>query len=109
MKVSWKLVVLFAALAAPQAQAMDLGSPFTLETTKVLPPGIRNPRFINVFAGVGRKYSGLGQAEPPGTPLFRTVGWDPVMLTQVDDGKGGPVQGLIQANGLDGQSPGNTT
>src|SRR3954471_14804434 len=109
MKVSWKLVVLFAALAAPQAQAVDLASPFGLETTKVLPKGIRNPRFINVFTGIDEKYSGFGQSEPLGQPLFKTVTWDQVMLTQVDDGKRATVQGLIQANNLQNGSPGYTT
>lgn len=100
--------VVLAVLSA-QAHAVDLAAPFGLETTKVLPKGVGNPRFIDVFTGVDEKFNGLGNVEPLGQPLFKTVSWDQVMTTQVDDAKRATIQGLIQAGSLQGLSPGNTT
>jgi hypothetical protein len=98
-----------ALVLSTPAHAVDLSSPFGLETTKVLPKGIGNPRFIDITTGVDTKFNGLGLSEPLGAPLFKVVTWDQVMQTQVDDAKRATIQGVIQANGLQGLSPGNTT
>jgi hypothetical protein len=100
---------LLLLLFATPALAGELASPFALETTKVLPPGVRNPRFINVYTGIDEKFSGLGQAEQLGQPLYRPVTWNLVLKTQDDDAKRATVMGLVQANGLEGKSPGHTT
>src|SRR4051812_1136908 len=113
MKAKSSLFLFVSVLAAWAgvfaAQAGELTSTFSLETTKVLPAGIRNPRYIEVFTGIDGKYSGLGQGEALGQPLFRPVTWNLVLKTQDDDGKRATVAGLVQANGLQGENAGTTT
>ncbi len=104
-----KKTILFLMLLALPAFGGELSSPFVLENTKVLPAGVRNPRFINVFSGIDGKYSGQGEAEPLGQPLFRPVTWGLMLKTQDDDAKRATVLGLVQANNLEADSPGHTT
>lgn len=110
MKPTRDVLVLAAALATVSAFALDLKSPFDLETTKVLPKGVRNPRIKNVTMSVDSKYDSLGTALPLGDKLNKTVSWQDIVDAQPDQGKKDDVTGVLAANGIpfDG-SPGRTT
>lgn len=110
-KLSFGLSVLVCALGAGSALAGDLKSPFELETAAVLPKGVRNPRFKNLFMQVENRYNGVGQVEPLGQKLNKRVTWADILSSQDDDTKRATVKGLLSANSiaLDGEGPGQTT
>ncbi len=106
--------------------ASDLKAPFELETSQVLPPKIRNPRFKWLLMDVGSRFNGEGEAEPLGQRLNKVVTWANILdaqKTELDktqlqgtlldlqaQAASGTLEGISSAEGfsLDG-SPGNTT
>ena len=102
--------ILFLILACGSAVAGDLKTPISLENAATLPAGVRNPRFINVFAWVGTRFSDSGGTEPLGQALNKVVTWKDVLDAQKDSGKVENVGGLLSRYGIreDG-SPGSTT
>lgn len=107
-----RLVVL-AGLAglAPTAWAqMDLVLPFTTENTMVLPKGIRNPRFANLFMDVQNKFDSNGMAQPLGKALNKTVTFGEMANGQTTELQKAQIQGVTQAAGLSpNQTLGSTT
>ena len=101
------LALASASLLATWAQAGDLRAPFDLESTSVLPKGIRNPRFKNVMSWMDEKYSGGGAAEPLGVKLNKTVTWDELVRNQKGDDRV-TLEGLLAAGNY-GSSAGRAT
>jgi hypothetical protein len=104
-------MLLFTAfLMGAAAHAADLKAPFELETTKVLPKKVRNPRIKNLFMDVTSRYNGIGQLEPLGQKLNKVVTFNDLVeskSTQEDKDK---VKGLYEGAGFAAdQSPGSTS
>lgn len=114
MKKQWFMfqtgLMLVAGVSPGAVMAGDLKTPIALENTATLPAGVRNPRFINVFAWVGTRFADDGGVEPLGQPLNKVVTWRDVLEAQKESGKLESVGGLLRSNRLteDG-SPGSTT
>ncbi len=102
--------VMVALAATGSAMGADLKAPFELETTKVLPKGVRNPRFKNLFMDVTEKFNGLGQVEPLGQKLNKTVTWADIVSGQKTQLEKTQVLGTMQDLGFaETDSPGRTT
>src|SRR4051794_32472647 len=71
--------VILSCMSASHAVALDLVTPFLLETAQVLPKGIRNPRFSNLFIAGDSRFTGAGGTEPLGNRLAKAVTWDDVI------------------------------
>lgn len=92
------------------AFALDLTSPFALETSQVLPKGIGNPHFADLFMSIDTKYGGSGGYEPLGYLLNRTVSWNSVISSQNTAVDRSLVQSTVKDSGVDSNgSPGSTT
>jgi hypothetical protein len=104
------LLLAVLVLFSPSAHAGDLKTPFAIENSAVLPQGIRNPRFINVFTSVGTRFGDGGEVLPLGYKLNKAVSWSDVFAAQEDPQKKASLQGLLQKNGIDAENsnPGNT-
>ena len=103
--------MLFANLVnSDWAFALDLTAPMNLETAQVLPAGVRNPRFMNIFMSADTKFNGGGQTEPLGNPLSRVVKWSDVIGLQSNDMDKNTIRSVLNDSQLsvDG-SPGSTT
>src|SRR5690349_5119717 len=84
LTIARALVLAAFAAASWPALAGDLKAPLDLESTAVLPAGRGNPRFKQVLMWVDQKYNGLGQSEPLGRKLNKTVSWNEVVRSQKD-------------------------
>lgn len=104
-------LLVLSAFAASSAQALDLRAPFELESTKVLPKKIRNPRFKNVFTSINGRFGGDGTEQPLGQRLNKTVSWNDVINAQPSQAEKDVVQGILADAGLTdlNASPGQTT
>lgn len=107
---------LFAAFLAtlcalPSATlAQDIRPPFDLETARVLPKGIRNPRFKTVFTNIEDRYDGVGVAQPVAARLNKTVLFSDVIAARETEYEKNEVRGLLANAGLgENDSPGFTT
>lgn len=107
----WMLACLVSALSSAfePAHAADLKAPFELESSQVLPKGVRNPRYKNVFMSVEDRFSVAGPTEPLGYRLNKLVTWDDLVAAQKDDTMKANVRGVIKANQLESKNPGWTT
>ncbi|MBL7717114.1 MAG: hypothetical protein JNL01_16745 [Bdellovibrionales bacterium] len=104
------ILVVFA-LATHSAMALDLRAPFELESTKVLPKKIRNPRFKNVFTSITGRFSGDGIEQPLGQRLNKTVSWNDVINAQPTQADKDSIVGILNDAGLTdlNASPGQTS
>lgn len=107
------LVKFFACIAlisgSQLVHALDLTSPVLLENTLVLPEGVRNPRFINVFMSMDARFNGVGTPEPLGNPINRVVRWGDLIQLQASEVDRGAIRSTLSDAGLDPNgSPGNT-
>lgn len=108
-------VALAGAVAGTGAYAADLKAPFELETAQVLPSGVRNPRFKNLFMSVEDKFNGAGAVEPLGQKLNKRVSWGDILQTQATEFDRNMIRGVLadSDNGVsdptDEGSPGFTT
>jgi len=106
---SW-LALVIGSWGAAITSAQDLRAPFELETARVLPKGVRNPRFKNIVTGIESRFSGGGIGEPLGQKLNKTVTWADAIAAQPTEAQKAEAQGSIQAAGVDGTvGPGRTT
>lgn len=100
-KESRIFLALLAMSAAAPALAADLRAPFDFETTKVLPRGVRNPRFKNLVMTVDEKFGGSGGAEPLGYKLNKVVSWQDVLNKyKSDPAKQAQVEGYLKSLGF---------
>ncbi len=111
VKCQWIVMCAFSVIGlVTLADASDIKAPFELESSQVLPRGIRNPRFKNLFMQVDSKYNGLGVVEPLGQKLNKVVSWNDIVAAQPDATQQASVEGLIKQAGIDrGGSPGSTS
>ena len=102
--------VLWSVIEGGSAFALDLTAPFFLENAQVLPPGVRNPRYTNLFMSVESKFNGSGKVEPLGQPLSKTVTWNDVIASQKNDIEKNMIRSTVKGSqlSLDG-SPGSTS
>ncbi len=92
------------------ANALDLTAPMVFESARVLPPGVRNPRFMNVFMSIDSRFNGGGGREPLGTPLNKTVSWGEVMNVQDNEIDKVFIRSTLDDTHLNSDgSPGSTT
>jgi hypothetical protein len=110
MSPIFALAIAFSVLA-PAAHAGDLKTPFVIENTAVLPKGIRNPRFIDVFTSADTRFGDGGEILPLAYRMNKNVSWNDVFAAQEDPQKKASVQGLLEKNGIDAAttSPGSTS
>lgn len=80
---------------------MDLQAPFTLETSQVLPGGIRNPRFIDFSMTAGQRFRSDGSIEPLGALLNRPITWNDVFDSQDSKTTAKGIVDIIKKAGLD--------
>ncbi len=111
---SWILVLVSAWIAAPCPQtlvwAQDIRAPFDLETARVLPGGIRSPRFKTVFTSIDERFDGQGTAQPVSAKLNKTVTFADVIAARSTDAEKNEIRGLLSNAGLsETDSPGFTT
>src|SRR5690606_35764354 len=83
-KLMLMLALSGAALTGAGAEAANLTAPFELENTAVLPPGVRNPRFKNIFMPLEAKFGAQGLVEPLGKPLNKVVTFQDLIDAQAD-------------------------
>lgn len=104
-------LVFAGVLTAGSALAADLKAPFELETSQVLPPGVRNPRIKNLFMSVENRFNGTGAAEPLGQKLNKVITWGDILAAQDTDDDRALVEGFLQKNGIspDRGGPGSST
>ncbi len=95
------------------AFAADLKAPMELETTQVLPKGVRNPRFKNLFMSIDSRWDGVGAEQELGSKLNKGVSWNALIFSpqnsKQDQAK---LMGLLKANGINdwqNDGPGFTT
>ena len=110
-----KGLLLVCALAAfvsemKEGVALELTAPFVLESTQVLPAGVRNPRFLNFFMSVESKFDRGGVSQPLGSPLNRVVRWNDIIRLETDETRKSMLGALVQRAHVDPNGgPGNTT
>jgi hypothetical protein len=110
MKHALKFTLVLAAAITAPAFAGDLVAPPALDTAQVLPAGVRNPRFLDVFVTIDSKFGGGGALEPLGQPLDKPITWADVLKTQPDGARRQEILGMRKDAGLDGTtSPGSTS
>lgn len=107
MKMQWFVLLLGLPCVA---WGGSLTAPFSLESTAVLPAGVRNPRYINVFMSMGQRFGENGQVEPLGERLNKSISWQDVLDAQEDDVQRALIRSTLNDNNLtfDG-SPGYAT
>lgn len=104
------LVAVSTITTINSANAGDLKSPFSLETTATLPEGIGNPRLIDVFSSMTTRFNDGGYIEPLGNVLNKTVTWNDILNAQQDSTQRATLAGLLRATGVNAtDSPGSTT
>ncbi len=93
-----------------EAHALNLSSPFYLENPLLLPPGVKNPRFTNIFMSVDSKFNGSGDVTPLGERLNKEIKWSEIVDAQKRHSEKSMVRSVLNDLGLnyDG-SPGNAT
>ncbi len=92
-----------------RALALDLTAPIALESSQVLPGGVKDPRFLNILMSIDTKFDGAGQSVPLGDPLNQQVRWTDVISIQ-SNVDAGAVRSTLRSAGLDANgSPGSTT
>ncbi len=92
------------------APAFELRDPIELETSMVLPRGVRNPRFKNMALDINNRYSNTGVATPLGQRLNKTVTWNDVISARDTEYDKQLIRSILQANNIDANgSPGSTT
>lgn len=91
-------------LGGLEALAGDLKAPFNLDSAQVLPKGVRNPRFLNVWMDVQNRWDGAGGLVPLGSKLNKAVTGDTVIAGVAREGstKQASVSGLLRSAGLVG-------
>lgn len=97
-----KLILIFVSVySLGSAFAADLKAPMELESAQVLPEGVRNPRFKNLFMSIDTRFNNLGQREPLGNKLNKEVTWGNLLTKQNSDADRQRLIGLLQASGID--------
>jgi hypothetical protein len=100
------VAALMAASAFPlSVMGGDLKAPFELESTKVLPENVRNPRFKSIYMSVANKFDGVGQTQELGFKLNKVVSWQDIKDAQSSIEKKTVIDGVLK----DPYSDGNTT
>jgi hypothetical protein len=93
-----------------QCHALNLTSPFYLENPLVLPPGVKNPRFSNIFMTIDSKFNGVGEAEALGQPLNKRIRWNEIVEAQKRNADKSMVRAALNDKKLDfNGSPGFST
>jgi hypothetical protein len=101
---------LAALTAMPSALAQDIRPPTDLETARVLPRNIRNPRFKTLFTNIDGRYDSRGVAEPLAAKLNKTVTFSDVINARETEYERNEIRGLLANAGLnETDSPGFTT
>jgi hypothetical protein len=99
-----------AGLFSVPAWSLDLTAPFLIENPNVLPPKVRNPRYVNLFMSVDSKFDAAGVAQPLGLRLNKLVRWNDVLNSMDDPKKRTMARAKLTEAGLDvNGSPGWTT
>ena len=102
--------VLFCSLVPQAVEAGNLTSPFELEQTNLLPKGVRNPRFKNIFLGLENKYNPQGAQLPLAAAANKMVTWRDVISAQPTPTDRALIEGTLNAAGIPIESsPGSTT
>lgn len=97
-------------LVTISSHAADLRAPFDFENTLVLPVGVRNPRFKNLFLYMDERYGGTGGIEPLGHKLNKNVSWRDVVDGQEDDTLKGITEAKLKQLGINlDESTGSTS
>lgn len=74
-----RIVVAISLFFSAIAYCGNLAPPYALESTQVLPEGVRNPRFLSVHRHMNTRFSENGLAEPLGQRLNKVVTWKKVL------------------------------
>ncbi len=92
------------------AFAQDVRAPFDLETARVLPKGIRNPRIKTVFTNIDDRFDAQGIAQPISAKLNKTVLFSDVIAARGTEEEKNILRGLLANAGLsESDSPGFTS
>lgn len=92
------------------ANALDLRAPFTLENPQVLPSGVRNPRYLQVYMSVDERFGRAGESEPLAIRLNKAVTWNDVLESQSDESQKNLIRSILDDNGIAlGTSPGHVS
>ena len=83
------------------AIAADLKAPIEIESTQVLPQGVRNPRLKNLFMSIDSRLNGAGQGEPLGNRLNKEVTWGNLLSKASNEADRQKLLGLLKASGID--------
>src|SRR5690554_2887656 len=109
-KLTLALALSGIVLAGAEAEAGNLTAPFELETTAVLPSGVRNPRFKNIFMPLEQKYGADASVVPLGKPLNKVVTFQDLIDAQAKAEDKNLLQGSAASLGFSTKdSPGRTT
>ena len=109
------LFAVFLAASTPfldLAHAEDLKTPIELESTQVLPRGVRNPRLKNLIMFIDSRYGANGAVEPLGNQLNQSVTWQTMIASQKTTDDQEMLKGLLLASHIgdwDKNGPGSTT
>jgi hypothetical protein len=90
-----------ALVSGAGAQAADLKAPFELESTKVLPAQVRNPRLKNLVMTVDTRFNGIGEAEPLGNKLNKAVTWADIADSGETPEDKETTRGFLEQKGID--------
>jgi hypothetical protein len=77
--IRYSFLVIGAMAGSAVAWAGDLSAPISIENARVLPAGVRNPRFVNIRTSPDSKFNNDGLAEPLGQPLNKSIKWSDVL------------------------------
>lgn len=80
--------------------AGNLSAPYSLETSLVLPSGLRNPRFINLWMSLDTRYDDFGGKEPLGNRFNKAISWNDVLESQDDDSQRKLIRSVLKDNAL---------
>ncbi len=87
--------------AAAPANAAGLVAPFSLESTAVLPKGIRNFRISGFTAHATDKFEANGAIVPLAHDFNRPVTWNDLIDSRSDERERGFLRGGLKSQGLD--------
>lgn len=103
------VLFLGAGLWGWSSEAANLVSPFDVDSAKVLPKNVRNPRFKSIFMEPTGKFNKTGMDQPLGTPLNKTLTWNDIIEGQDNEKDQKLLEGTLAYDGIsESESPGKT-
>lgn len=95
-------IILYTTFGSePPAYATDLAAPFALENAQVLPSGVRNVRFFNLFMTMENRFSRTGPGLTPlGNSLNKDIRWRDVYKEQSDQVQRNMIKSVLSDNGI---------